>query len=219
MNITSLSSLVETASVSNVARNQQTQRLQSSGMPQDGPPEMSAIANYMQQLEQLQESDPDKFKEVSGKIAAQLKEAAASATESGDAKQAEALTDLASKFETAATDGTMPDLAPPEGAGSAGGPRPGPPPGPPPGKPPDGVSGSSSESSSTSSSSSASDSAGADAATSSDSVEDALLKALSAYLQQVESNPMSTLAGIFDSVLGSGASSSSASSSGVTATA
>ena len=55
----------------------------------------------MNQLQDLQESDPSMFKEVTAKIAEKLKESPRSASDSGDSHQGAALNDLADKSTTA----------------------------------------------------------------------------------------------------------------------
>ncbi len=148
-------------------------------MPQDSTSGLSDIGSYMQQLADLQQSDPDQFKEKASEIAEQLEAAAAEASETGDTRLSEMLTDLAGKFDTAAETGEMPDLSPPDG---------GPPPmGPPPGPPPD-----STDSETTT-----------DGTSSSSSVEaDNLQQLMSLFQQQSsDSDPMSVLSDVLASVL------------------
>ncbi len=79
-----------------------------------GPPGMSELAGAMQELSALQSSDPTRFKQVVGELAAKLEAQAGEAT-GGEAK---GLSDLAGRFRAAAESGQMPDLeppAPPEG--------------------------------------------------------------------------------------------------------
>jgi hypothetical protein len=64
----------------------------------------------MKQLESLQETNPDKFKEVTATISQKLEDAAKAAAASGDPQQASALNDLAAKFKTASETGKMPHL-------------------------------------------------------------------------------------------------------------
>jgi hypothetical protein len=145
-------------------------------MPQDSTSGLSGIGGYMQQLADLQESDPDQFKAKAAEIAEQLEAAAAEASENGDSKLSEMLTGLAGKFSTAAETGEMPDLSPPDG----GAPPMGPPPGPPPG----------SETTT-------------DSTTSSSSVEAGNLQQLMSLFQQQssDSDPMSVLSDVLASVL------------------
>lgn len=62
-------------------------------------------------LQQLQESDPDKFKELMTSIADQLTSAAA---DQDDEQASSMLTDLASKFSSAAETGDLSSLQPPK---------------------------------------------------------------------------------------------------------
>jgi hypothetical protein len=66
------------------------------------------MASLLNQLQQLQQTDPDKFKSVMSSIADTLKNDAQSAT----GPQAQRLNALADKFSQAAQTGQMPDLQP-----------------------------------------------------------------------------------------------------------
>jgi hypothetical protein len=81
---------------------------------------ISKGAQQMSQLQQLQSSDPEKFKEAAQKISDALTEQASSTK---DSTEAEALSDMASKFAEAATSGTMDSLqfSPPADASSLNG--------------------------------------------------------------------------------------------------
>jgi hypothetical protein len=159
-----------------------------SGVPQDGPPAISKLGNYMKQLQDLLQTDPEKFKEVTAQIASKLEEAAKTATENGDTKSAEMLTGLADQFQQASDNLTMPDLRPPEDASAAGTVHHGPPPGPPP-------SDSSTDEDSDSTTTSTLDST----SNSSDAV--AKYKELLKLLEQsADSNPMATLENVLTDV-------------------
>jgi hypothetical protein len=80
---------------------------------------------FFQQMEELQSSDPQKFKEVMADLSSKLKAAAEEAT---DPKQKEFLTKMSEDFATAAETGKMPEK-PQHGHGPGG---PGGPPPPPP---------------------------------------------------------------------------------------
>ena len=71
--------------------------------------QLSPMASLLNQLQQLQQTDPDKFKSVMSSIADTLKTDAQNAT----GPQAKRLNDLADKFSQAAQTGQMPDLQPP----------------------------------------------------------------------------------------------------------
>jgi hypothetical protein len=81
---------------------------------------ISKGAQQMNQLQQLQSTDPEKFKEAAQKISDALTEQASSTT---DSHEAEALNDMASKFAEAAKSGTMDSLQfkPPTDASSIAG--------------------------------------------------------------------------------------------------
>jgi hypothetical protein len=77
---------------------------------QDGPPKLSKLGSDMKQLEDLLQTDPSKFKQVTSEIAQKLQDAAQSAADSGHGQEAGALNDMAAKFKTASEAGTMPHL-------------------------------------------------------------------------------------------------------------
>ena len=81
--------------------------------------DISNPAKLMQQLAQLAEDDPDKFKEVTAKIAKQLGETADKGGEGSDFMKK-----LASAFLKASESGNADDLRPPKPPGGAGGPPP-----------------------------------------------------------------------------------------------
>jgi hypothetical protein len=80
-------------------------------------PEVSKMGQLMSQLQQLQQSDPAKFKQVMGAISQKLKDEAAGAT----GQRAEFLGGLASRFDQAAQSGDLSALQPPAQAGKAHG--------------------------------------------------------------------------------------------------
>ena len=71
--------------------------------------QLSPMATLLNQLQQLQQTDPTKFKSVMSSIADTLKADAQNAT----GPKAQHLNDLANKFSQAAQTGQMPDLQPP----------------------------------------------------------------------------------------------------------
>ena len=73
------------------------------GAPQDST-EVSAFARSMQQLQQLQSSDPAKFKQVMSEIASKLQDAAGKAS----GPEAQFLAKEAAQFQQAAQTGQMP---------------------------------------------------------------------------------------------------------------
>jgi hypothetical protein len=75
----------------------------------------------MNTLQQLQQSDPSKFAQVTQQISTNLQTAAQSATASGNTAAASQLTQLASDFSTASTSGQLPNVADLAKAMSGGG--------------------------------------------------------------------------------------------------
>lgn len=165
---------------------------------QNGASGVSKLGSYMKQLEELQSSDPTKFKEVTAEIAQKLKDAAQTATDNGDDGQAEALSDLADQFTTASENGSMPDLRPKDGARAQG------PMGPPPPPPPDASSASSSTATDSDSD------ASSDITTSAGVAKYTEMLKLFASMSS-ESNPMHTLEDILGNVFSSSSSGSSSS--------
>ncbi|HPI76816.1 MAG TPA: zinc ribbon domain-containing protein [bacterium] len=74
--------------------------------------EFSGPADLLSKLSQLQEADPDKFKELCGDIAAKLREAASNSD--ADGMDAGMLESLATKFESVAKTGDLSALQPPK---------------------------------------------------------------------------------------------------------
>lgn len=165
---------------------------------QNGASGVSKLGSYMKQLEELQSSDPTKFKEVTAEIAQKLKDAAQTATDNGDDGQAQALSDLADQFTTASENGSMPDLRPKDGARAQG------PMGPPPPPPPDASSASSSTATDSDSD------ASSDITTSAGVAKYTEMLKLFASMSS-DSNPMNTLEDILGNVFSSSSSGSSSS--------
>ena len=78
--------------------------------------QLSPMASLLNQLQQLQQSDPDKFKSVMSSIADTLKNDAQNAS----GPTAQRLNALADKFSQAAQSGQMPDLQPKGQEGASG---------------------------------------------------------------------------------------------------
>lgn len=110
MNVSSLGAgAVGFQSTTAIGTPRSTQAASVDQVPQDQT-KLSETAKLMKQLEELRTSDPDKYKEVTGKIATRLEDAAKSAAENGNSKAAGVLKDLAAKFETASETGEPVDL-------------------------------------------------------------------------------------------------------------
>ncbi len=113
MDINSISSLYSSPAVSGVSATGSS----SSATSVDGASsavsvDLSQPGQLFSQLQNLAQTDPTQFKQVTAEIASQLKDAASSQT----GKQADFLNNLAGRFETASQSGKMSDLAPPQQA-------------------------------------------------------------------------------------------------------
>ena len=97
--------------------NQATATQSASGVATTDSTQLSPMASLLNQLQQLQQTDPDKFKSVMSTIADTLKTDAQNAT----GPQAQRLNALADKFSQAAQTGQMPDLQPKGGQQGASG--------------------------------------------------------------------------------------------------
>ena len=72
--------------------------------------QLSPFAQLMSTLQQLQETDPAKYKQVTQQIATNLQTAAQTATASGDTTAAAQLTQLATDFTSASKSGQLPNV-------------------------------------------------------------------------------------------------------------
>jgi hypothetical protein len=72
--------------------------------------QLSPFAQITSELQQLQQSDPSKYQQVTGQIATNLQSAAQSATASGNTALAAQLNQLATDFQTASTSGQLPNF-------------------------------------------------------------------------------------------------------------
>jgi hypothetical protein len=115
MTINGISNLCSTYSIASSSRSNSGSPAAALGSLEDGAPEMSELAKYMKQLQDLQTSDPAKFKTVASQISQKLSDAAAEATQNGDTGLSNILTDMADKFKTASTTGEMPLPGPSHG--------------------------------------------------------------------------------------------------------
>ena len=122
---------LSTTQVESAGRTGSSSTVADSGRPQGTSANISKLGNYMKQLSDLSQSDPEKFEDVTSSIARQLKHSADTATQSGDTDAATMLSDLANKFQTASENGARPDLSR-DSSDSIAGPRGPAPMGPPP---------------------------------------------------------------------------------------
>jgi hypothetical protein len=78
--------------------------------PQPDSTQLSPLAQLLSELQQLQQSDPAKYQQVTQQIATNLQSAAQTAQEGGNTTAANQLTQLASDFTTASQSGQLPDI-------------------------------------------------------------------------------------------------------------
>ena len=78
--------------------------------PQDAAPQLSPFAQALSLLQQLQESDPAKYQQVTSQIASNLQTAANTATANGDTSKASELNQLANDFTSASQNNTLPNI-------------------------------------------------------------------------------------------------------------
>lgn len=111
-----ISSLFETETDTDDTTSSSTTSTSSSSNRADSL-DLSKPSEIYSKLQELAETDPDKLKEVCGKIAEKLK----SAAESGDGQDNKMLSDLAQKFQNVADGGDVSQLKPPEPPSFSGG--------------------------------------------------------------------------------------------------
>jgi len=80
-------------------------------------PDMAKVFQFMEQMQQLQTSDPGKFKSVMSELSDKLKTAAGNST---DSTQKQFLNALSDSFAESAKSGKLEMPKPPEGVGQAG---------------------------------------------------------------------------------------------------
>ncbi len=83
-------------------------------------PQISQMAQFLSQLQQLQQQNPDQFKQVAATIADKLQKAALDAASQGDTKRADQLNKLAGEFQTSSQTGQVPTLQALQQAGLSG---------------------------------------------------------------------------------------------------
>jgi hypothetical protein len=71
---------------------------------------LSPFAQLMSELQQLQQTDPDKYKQVTGQIATNLQAASQTAQASGDTTDSTRLTQLSNDFTSASQSGQLPNV-------------------------------------------------------------------------------------------------------------
>jgi hypothetical protein len=81
---------------------------------------LSPVAQFLNQLQQLQTQNPQKFQAIISQITGQLQQAASTASNNGNTTQAKQLTELANSFQSAASGGALPTAQQLQQAGLTG---------------------------------------------------------------------------------------------------
>jgi len=86
----------------------------------DSTSNISPMAMFLSDLQQMQQQNPDQFKQITANIAAKLQQAAKDALSKGNSAWADQLNQLASQFQNASTTGQMPAVQSVQQAGMSG---------------------------------------------------------------------------------------------------
>jgi hypothetical protein len=106
-----LSDLQQTGSTSNSPANGNTTTgLTSIVGPSSDNSQLSPLAQVLSTLQQLQQSDPTEYQQLTGQIATNLQTAAQTATADGNTAAANQLNQLATDFTNASQSGQLPDI-------------------------------------------------------------------------------------------------------------
>jgi hypothetical protein len=87
---------------------------------QDSTPDISPMAQILSNLQQIQQQNPDQFKQITASIADKLQQLAKNAQGQGNLAWASQLSQLASQFQNASTTGQMPSAQALQQAGMSG---------------------------------------------------------------------------------------------------
>jgi hypothetical protein len=122
MIINPLSSLQSTMfqPLSNSTAAGNTNSVSSAATLQDSTSDISPMAMFLSNLQQMQQQNPGQFKQITANIADQLQQAAKNAQSQGNSAWANQLNQLASQFQTASTTGQMPAVQSLQQAGMSG---------------------------------------------------------------------------------------------------
>ncbi len=120
MNVTGISNLTDTyiqSILSSFKSSKSTSSSKGSGvdassltLPQDGNAQLSPFAQVMSTLQQLQQSNPTQYRQVTSQIATNLQSAAQTATTDGNTTMANQLNQLATDFTNASQNNTLPNV-------------------------------------------------------------------------------------------------------------
>ena len=104
-----LSSVLQGSGLTGASKNTKSSNALSTALQPDNS-QLSPFAQVTSALQQLQQSDPSKYQQVTGQIATNLQSAAQSATASGNTALATQLNQLATDFQTASSSGQLPNF-------------------------------------------------------------------------------------------------------------
>jgi len=98
------------AELSQIGKTSHTKSLStaSASAVRDPEPQLSAASTFLNKLQSMQQQNPAQFKQVTQSIATRLQSAAQAAAKAGSTSNANALTKLASDFQSASQTGQMP---------------------------------------------------------------------------------------------------------------
>lgn len=109
-NSTYLQSLMNSAIAAGDSASTSGANSTSSIATQDGNPQISPLGQVLSTLQQLQQSNPAEYSQMTSRIAANLQSAANTATAGGNTAQAAQLNQLASDFTSASQNNTLPNV-------------------------------------------------------------------------------------------------------------
>jgi hypothetical protein len=104
------------------ANNNQTTSLNPTSVTQtqNDSPDISPAARFLSALQQIQQQDPSRFQQILSQITAQLQTAATNAASQGNSTRADQLNQLATQFQSAASNGQLPSVQTLQQAGLTG---------------------------------------------------------------------------------------------------
>lgn len=108
MVISSLSSLLPISLQPGNGVNRTSPNPFSASQTQSDSPSISPAASFLSMLQQVQQQNPNLFKQITSQIATQLQNQAKAATAQGNSTQASQLNQLATEFQNASSTGQLP---------------------------------------------------------------------------------------------------------------
>jgi hypothetical protein len=104
-----LSSVLQSSGLTGTAKNANHSNALSTALQPDNT-QLSPFAQVTSELQQLQQSNPSEYQQVTGQIATNLQSAAQTATADGNTAAASQLNQLATDFQTASSTGQLPNF-------------------------------------------------------------------------------------------------------------